>query len=112
MALLPLRVVVGSLGFLAAAAFVPFTKIPDLKLLSTKLTELPVSNKALTRVLFNLIDRLGRRGKSSLHGTKQADMTAQKLMIADGREVELGLVFLRSFPPLHLLDGAPVSLLR
>ena len=65
-------------------------------------------NKALTRVLFNLIANEGLRSESSLHGAKQADMTAQKLMIADGRESEPGLVLLKSFPPPHLLVAAPM----
>ena len=90
----------------------PFNKFSALNLSSTKLTELPVSNKALTRELFNFTDRVGRRGISSLHGAKQADMHAQKLIIADGREVEPELVFLRSFLPLHLPGVDLDSLLR
>ena len=61
-------------------------------------------------MVFKFIAIVGLSGESSLNGAKQADMTGLKLIMADGREVELGLVFLRSFPPLRLL-GADLMVL-
>ena len=75
-----------------------FTTVGKRELLA-KVTELPVSKSALTFFPFKrtlLVGLEGNDGASFL--AKQVDMTAQKLMMAEGRRDEPGFFFLKSFP--------------
>ena len=93
--------------FGARAALLPLVSIFCAKVAFTKVTELPVSNKALTRIPLIKTVEDGLVGSSER--VKQVDITVQKLMIADGREDELLLIFLRSFPVCRLGRCCPGS---
>ena len=77
------------------AALVPLSTIDFLCFEFTRVTELPVSNKAATFVPFNLTWALGLVSVGGLVA-KQQDNTVQKLMIAAGRRDEPLFFFLVS----------------
>ena len=79
------------------AALVPRSTITFLNFEFTSVTELPVSNKAVIFVPFNLTWALGLVSEGGLLA-KQQDNTVQKLMIAAGRRDEPLFFFLVGFP--------------
>ena len=92
------------------AALLPLRNIWGLSLLFMRVTELPVSNNALTLTSLMEIGWIGRLGDLTSE-EKQQDRTVQKLIIAAGREDESTLVSRGSFPIRESLDGVhPVHL--
>ena len=82
----------------------PLTKILFIRLLSTKVTVLPVPNNALTQSLFNIMVLMGRGEGFGV--VKEHKRTVHKLMMVAGRAIEQMSLPLRSFPtrvPHHLL---------
>ena len=94
------------------AALLPLCKIWGLSSLFIRVTELPVSNNALTLTSLMEIGWIGRQGDLNSE-EKQQDKTVQKLIIAAGREDGPTLVSRDSFPIRGSRSGVPlVHLLR
>ena len=88
------------------AVLLPLRKIWGLSLLFLRVTELPVSNNALTLTSLMEIGWIGQLGDLTSE-EKQQDKTVQKLRIAAGRADEPTLVSRGSFPIRGSRNGVP-----